>query len=414
MRVLIIHDYGTLNGGAEHVSQALRDGLRRRGHDARLFTSSARPLHLDPQSDYSCFGTMGAARKVLQVCNPMAVTGLRQALGEFRPEVVHVRMFLTQLSPMILPLLREIPSLLHVVNYNLICPLNTKLLPDGSPCHRRAGRSCYRSGCLPLAGLARAWVQSKMWDSWESAFDRVIANSDWVRRRLLADGVRADETIWNGVPQRQPRPPLETPPAVGFAGRLIHKKGVDVLLDAMKIVHTQLPAATLTLAGDGPRMAEIRDRVAGLGLTDVVRLLGHRSRTELEGELERVWVQAVPSRWEEPFGIVAAEASMRGTAVVASDAGGLSEQVVDGKTGYTVPPGDPAALADRLLAILRDRELAERLGEAGRQHALAHFTEDRFVESFVTVYRQLLASRAGPDVGGGTARPGRAGAAVTQ
>ncbi len=57
MKVLIVHDYGTLHGGAEHMAATLRDGLRARGHDARLFASTAQPLPLDNIADYTCRGS---------------------------------------------------------------------------------------------------------------------------------------------------------------------------------------------------------------------------------------------------------------------------------------------------------------------------------------------------------------------
>jgi glycosyltransferase involved in cell wall biosynthesis len=82
---------------------------------------------------------------------------------------------------------------------------------------------------------------------------------------------------------------------------------------------------------------------------------------------------------------------MRGVAVVASDAGGLSEIVEDGRTGRLVRRGDPGALAEALLGILSDRELAERMGRAGRERALAHFDEERYVDRFVAIYEELLA-----------------------
>ncbi|MBK6395320.1 MAG: glycosyltransferase [Betaproteobacteria bacterium] len=91
-------------------------------------------------------------------------------------------------------------------------------------------------------------------------------------------------------------------------------------------------------------------------------------------------MQAVPSRWEEPFGLVAAEAMMRGTAVVASESGGLAEQVEPGATGYLAPAGDAGALARALEQVVRDRDLAERMGASARVRALAELTTDRHVD----------------------------------
>src|SRR5262245_49732503 len=117
------------------MSLALRDGLRRRGHEAQLFASNASPLPVANQADYTCLGSQSSPGRLLRVANPWAVTALRRVLSSYRPDVVHVRMFLTQLSPLILPLLRQVPSVLQVVNYQTICPVNSKLLPNGLACH---------------------------------------------------------------------------------------------------------------------------------------------------------------------------------------------------------------------------------------------------------------------------------------
>ena len=82
-------------------------------------------------------------------------------------------------------------------------------------------------------------------------------------------------------------------------------------------------------------------------------------------------------------------------AVVATGPSGLGEQVVEGETGFVVPPGDEDALADALVRVLVHREIAERLGEAGRGRALALFTEDRHVESMLDLYRELLGPSGG-------------------
>jgi glycosyltransferase involved in cell wall biosynthesis len=392
LRVLIVHDFGTPSGGAENMSLSLRSGLRARGHDARFFASRARPLPLENVADYTCLGTTGPARRVLQVANPWAARRLGVVLREFSPEVVHVRMFLNQLSPLILPQLRGLRSLLHVVNYDLICPLNTKLLPDGSSCHHKAGMACRRAGCLPLLGVARTIVQTGLHERWRNVFRMIVTNSEWTAQRLRAEGIAVHETISNGVPLVDQRPPLGDPPTVAYAGRLVQKKGVDVLLRAMKDVTAAMPAAKLLLAGDGPERASLERLIDELGLRDCVSVLGHRPRRELEDLLATAWVQAVPSRWEEPFGLVAAEAMMRGSAVVASRAGGLREQVVDGETGVTIPAGDAAALSHALLRVLGNRELAESMGRRGRARALAQFTEDRVVDRFEAVYEQLVAT----------------------
>jgi glycosyltransferase involved in cell wall biosynthesis len=387
MRILLLHDYGTVSGGAEVMIVNLRDDLRARGHQALLFTSTARPLPLPIVADETCFGTVSPLRRGLQAFNPHAVIRLRQVLKSFRPDVVFVKMFLTQLSPLILPLLRDVPSVLSVVNYNLICPLNTKTLPDGSPCRSPAGAICHSSGCMPWLGVARDAVQKHLTDL--NVFDHIFTNSGWVARRLGDEDVRVDSYVHNGIPRQAQRPPLGKYPVVGYAGRLVPKKGVDVLLSAMAVVHGQLPEARLLIAGDGPERTRLECLANDLGIEAVVDFSGHLDSMAMEDALASAWVQAVPSLWEEPFGLVAAESMMRGTAVVASNAGGLTEQVIDGKTGYLVPPGNANSLARALERILTDREHAELLGQRGHQEAIAHFTRKQYVDRVLDIFETL-------------------------
>lgn len=389
MKILLVNDYATPTGGAELGTLMLRDGLRRRGHEARIFSSTARPGREDSFADYECFGTTSRCRTLLQTANLSAYRRLRSTLAEFRPDVVHVRMFLTQLSPLILPLLRDVPSVCHIVWSRAICPVGTKVLPDDTPCQSPWGTACYRHGCLPLRDWLPLMAQMNLWRRWRPVFDRVVANSHALKQALLDEGIGPVDVIWNGVPVQPPRPPLTRPPTVAFAGRLVRQKGCDFLVQAFATVAKDNPAVRLVIAGDGPERGALEKLVNRLGLSSHVVLTGHLPRAVLEETLAPAWVQTVPSRFSEGFGNVAAEAMMRGTAVVASACGGLIEVVHDGQTGFLVPPGDPAALVEAIARLLQNRELAETMGRAGRAVALAQLSEDAFINRFLGVYESV-------------------------
>jgi glycosyltransferase involved in cell wall biosynthesis len=389
MRVLLLNDMSTPSGGAELETFTLRDGLRARGHEAVLLSSTA-PAGPGPVlADHTCFGTTSRWRALLRVANPSAYRVLRGVLQKFQPDVVHVRMFLTELSPIILPLLRRVPSLYHAVWYESVCPTGLKQLPDGRPCVVRAGWPCYRNGCVSAPAWAPVMLQRKLWQRWRGAFDLVVANSHAVKRQLLADGIKSVEVVWNGVPSRATRPVLKSPPRIGYAGRLTHEKGVTVLLEAFRMLASQVTDARLLIAGEGPERGLLEQRVRDLNLEGRVTLLGQVPRDQLDELLGGVWVQAVPSCWAEPFGLVAAEAMMRGVAVVASASGGLAEIVEHERTGLLVPPGDTNALAAALLRLVRDPALADAMGQGGRQRALDYFNAETFVDRFVDLYRRI-------------------------
>lgn len=367
----------------------LRDALRLRGHDARLLASSARPLGIPSQADYECFGMTSRLRGLTQVANPSAYLSLHRILQNFKPDIVHVRLFLSQLSPLILPLLENVPAIFHEAWYRSICPIGTKLLPGFTRCHEHAGLACLKNGCVPAYAWPFQMTQMKLWLRWKSAFDVVVANSHATRSRLEADGIQTAEVIWNGVPVRAARRPLADPPVVAFAGRLVPEKGADVLLEAFAKVVKRIPNATLLIAGDGPERHRLQAKIEQLSLGSRIVMLGHLSRTQLEDHFAGAWVQVVPSRWEEPFGIVAAEGMMRGTAVIASNTGGLAELIQDGENGILLAPSDPATLATSILSLLENPAKTDRMGMSGREFAMRYLSEEVFVDRFVNLYQSL-------------------------
>lgn len=394
MRILLLNDYFAPIGGAELQVARLRDLLTARGHEVRVLASRA-GAEAGSDPDASCYGTMHPRLRVLtETVNPSAVRALRAALAEFRPDVVHVRMFLTQLSPLILPLLRDVPAVYHAVYYKSVCPRGTKLYPDGLVCHEPAGRACLRNRCRTPQSWVLDMTQQALWRRWRGAFDAIIGVSETVRTRLEANGIGPVEVLRNGVAPRPARPPLTDPPTVAYAGRLVEEKGPDLLLAAFARVADDHPGARLILAGDGPLRERLTAETRALGVGGRVSLPGRLPRTELEARLDAAWVHAVPGRWEEPLGNVTLEGMMRGTAMLVTAIGGPAEVVEAGHTGLLVPPGEVGPLAAALDRLLGDRALAERLGAAGRQVALREHGEDRVCARLEAIYARITARYA--------------------
>jgi glycosyltransferase involved in cell wall biosynthesis len=143
------------------------------------------------------------------------------------------------------------------------------------------------------------------------------------------------------------------------------------------------------MVGDGPERPRLERVAAELQIASRITWTGQLPRAESQRPLLPAWLQVVPSLWAEPFGLVAAEAMMRGTAVIASQTGGLGEIVQHGETGLHVPPGDVEALARAMRRLLEDRDLAERMGRAGRAAALARYSESAAVDKIEQLYQYI-------------------------
>ena len=400
LKILLVNDASTRSGGAEIMSLALRDRYRERGHQALLFSSRALYGSLPVEADHTCFGTVSPLRQVLRVANLSAWHSIRKVVSAFRPDIVHVRMLTTQLSPIILPALRGYPTIYHACWHEPICPSGLKMLPDMSPCEYSAGIECWRQGCVSASAWPGLLFQLRLFQHWRGDFRRVVANSQYLKERLAEDSWNDVEVIWNGVPEVQQRPALKNQPIIGFAGRLNPEKGTNDLVDAFAILHKQMPDARLIFVGDGPDRLLLERKCASLGISKSVQFPGSLSREASNAILNQVWVQAVPSICQESFGLVAAEAQMRGTAVVATRRGALPEIIADGETGLLVNASCPTKLAEALLKIVRNKDLAERFGRAGRARAMDNFRLDECVSSFLDLYSRILVEDRANSVSG--------------
>ena len=137
----------------------------------------------------------------------------------------------------------------------------------------------------------------------------------------------------------------------------------------------------------------IETRIRELGLTERVSLLGHVYNVpEL---LRSVDILVLPSLHNEGFPNAVMEAMAAALPVVATDTGGVRELVIDGLTGYVVPPGDAAALAERISWYCKDADLRRKMGEAGRSRVAAELTVDKMARKFEALYLALLHGTAG-------------------
>jgi glycosyltransferase involved in cell wall biosynthesis len=175
-------------------------------------------------------------------------------------------------------------------------------------------------------------------------------------------------------------------PVVGIVAALRPEKNHELFLQAAAIVHARLPAARFLIVGDGPQLAKLELLCGELGLSEVVRFLG--TRRDVPEMLALVNVLVLTSHMEaSPVCLLEAMACEK--PVVATQVGSVGETVVDGQTGYLVPPGDADMAAVRILALLADRDRAAAMGRAARERVIARGSIDRMVEGYEDLIGEL-------------------------
>jgi glycosyltransferase involved in cell wall biosynthesis len=223
----------------------------------------------------------------------------------------------------------------------------------------------------------------------------VAAVSDYSRQNILTHTGTASRVrlIYNAIrmPNRSFGALPWEPPLLLCMGRMVPEKGFDVAVEAFARVHGQIPEARLVITGDGPERVSLECRAEALGVADRTEFPGWVAADQLPNVLDRSTIVLVPSRGGvELFGLVAAEAALAGRPVVAARTGGLSEVVLDGQTGIVIPVDDVKAMADAITQLLRDRELATRLGSNAAESARSRFGMERFIASYDDLYREVL------------------------
>jgi phosphoheptose isomerase len=239
-------------------------------------------------------------------------------------------------------------------------------------------------------------------------FDDLVRlyGADPTRVRIVPCGFDPDE-FW-------PMPAAEAREALGLdpdepivlqLGRMVPRKGVeDVVRGFARYVAGGAAGRLLVVGGDSPdpdpditpEIGRLQRVAAEEGISDRVSFLGSRGRHALRYYYSAADV-FVTMPWYEPFGITPLESMACGTPVIGSEVGGVKHSVVDGATGFLVPPHDPDALAARLRRILGDSALRERLGRQAVERANRHFTWSGVAHDMGALYDEVLARYAPED-----------------
>lgn len=347
LRILVVNWQDRENpkaGGAEIHLHEVFGGLARRGHDVALLVSGwagADPhLALDGMEVHRAGG-----RHSFPVAAPRYYRS-RLATQAFDVVVEDLNKV-----PVFTPCWGEVPVLLLV--------------------HHLFGRTAFEQASPPVAAVT--WLLER---SVPRAYRGlpVVAVSDSTRQDLVNRGMDPAliEVIPNGIDLAAFTPAPDgrrsETPTVLYLGRLQRYKRVDLILRAGARLLAAGHDLRVVIAGRGDRDAALRSLARELGIGDRVDFRGRVTDPERLDLFRRSWVHVLTSP-NEGWGIANVEAAACGTPTVASDSPGLRESVVDGVTGFLVPHGDVAALAERIGSILGDEALRERLGRGARRFA---------------------------------------------
>jgi glycosyltransferase involved in cell wall biosynthesis len=394
MRVLFVHERIGSLGGAEANVLLTAEELRRRGHVVALAHGDG--TDRGEAQWREVFGDRFALERP---------ASLDAAMASFGPDVV----FLHKSSdPAVLRQLlassRPVVRMVH--DHDLYCMRGYKYnYFSRRICQRSASAYCVFP-CGATVGRGSGGGFPFRWVSYRAKrreialnrqFDRLIVASDYMRNELLRNGFEASQIeIHPPVPRAAATaglPSFSSRNLLVYAGQVIRGKGVDVLLEALAQVTQPFECVIL---GDGSQRAECERLSRRLGLESRVRFAGFVPQARIAEFYRDASLAVMSSVWPEPFGATGLEAMRCGLPVVAFDAGGISEWLLNGVNGFLVPWMDREAFARRVDALLLDKALARRLGATGRQLANEHYNFDVYIDGLEELLSRAAQARGLP------------------
>ena len=299
------------------------------------------------------------------VPDPRSIWRLRRILREWRPMVVHAHMIHASLLTRVARLLAPMPVLISTGHnedeqgaWRYVAARITHRAADIiTYVSEGAARQAARRGAAPIDRI------------------QVVPNGIDISPYALAPAVRRRTRAELGIEHRF------TWMAIG---RLTVQKDYPTLFAAFRIVLRDHPQTKLLIAGDGPLGEELEAAIGDLGLQSDVALLGLRN--DVRDLLQASDAYVMSSAWEG-LPIALLEAAASSLPIVATAVGGNAEVVLDGISGFIIPPRDPAALASAMVAIMSlDETRRAELGAAGRSHVTKRYGLDDVVETWISIY----------------------------
>jgi len=401
---MLTQSYAPIVGGIEHMVESISTELAKRGHEvivATLRQPNSEPVGSELVPAYGLDSAVHnlpglnleeERRHAPPGPDPRTTWELRRMMKSFRPDVVHAHDWLIHSY---LPLdRRSSPALvLSMHDYGLTCATKRFMHRGVSLCSGPGPLKCVQCACEVYESVAKggpAAIGTRTSEGRMHKHVDVFLPVSSAVRDLCRLGPEHPHRVINNFVPGAPAPlgvepelsQLPEEPFIMYFGDVSEEKGVHNLIAAYRDLEAPPPLVLI-----GRRVAgEIEDTAGGLALGR----MPHRLVLEA---LRRSLFTVAPSIWSDPFPVVALEAAAAGKPTIASRIGGLQDSVVDGETGFLVPPGDRPALTEAMRRLIDDPELRERMGGAAAARQAELYTPDTVIPQYEEAYDLALEQR---------------------
>lgn len=388
MRVAHIITRMIIGGAQENTLLNCLDLIRDHGDDVLLITGPA----LGPEGDLLSQGRAGelpvkmvpALRRAIHPTRDLtAWRAIRQAIREFRPDVVHTHSAKGGLLGRSAATRESVPAVIHSVHGAPFHPYQTAMASEFfRRCERWATKRCHH--CISVADAmtdlmvdAAVAPREKFTTIYSGMDVQPFLDADRHRQRVRQKYGLADQHV-----------------VIGKIARLFHLKGHDDLISAAADVAKRFPNVRFLLIGDGILRQSLQQRIDALGLGEQFVFTGLVPPAEvppLVGAMDAL----VHTSYREGLARALPQALIAGRPVVSYDVDGAREVTINGETGFLVSPGDTATLATAIANLVQDAPLRQRLGATGRERFTEQFRHQTMTRRIRALYERVLAGQGG-------------------
>lgn len=402
MKILLANKYFYPKGGSETVFFHERDFLIRQGHQVIDFSMkhpqnvpSQYADHFIQHTDYALdLNTAGFLEKLTLavnfVHNRRAIASLRHLIETEKPDIAHLHNIYHQLTPAIIPLLKEyhVKVLLTLHDAKLICPSYLMFARDRicEKCQGRAFYKIFQANCQQRRSRRFLLAVEAYWHKWRQSYELVdlfLSPSQFLAEMMERYRLPQEKIVVlkNGVAPELYSSATNDDGYALYFGRLSKEKGVETLLQAHELTQERFP---LKIVGAGPLEAKLRKRFKRASF------LGYRTGAELMQFVANAAFVVAPSEWYENCSLSILEAMASGKPVIGSKIGGIPEQIDDGVSGLLFEKGNVEELAGKMTFLAENSEIRKQMGRRARQKLEQEYRLETHHANLLNIYKRTL------------------------
>lgn len=383
MRILMVHNKYAVLSGEEIMVDRIINLLRHNNHEVQTFFKDSAEIGdgflKKANSFINGIYSFSARREILKV------------LDQFRPDCVQIQNLFPLISPSILSLIksRGIPIVMRCSNFRLICP-NGLFLSKEQLCEKCHGgheywcvfKNCENNIFKSVGYALRNYVARKL-KLYTENISLYIAQTEFQKRYLINENVpsKCIVVIPNMSSDTNISVNNNLGDYIGYVGRISPEKGIDTLINAA----IECNHISFKLAGNYGRMPHLSKHKP-----ENLDLVGHVALSALHNFYNNSRIIVLPSICYEGFPGVLIEAMIHGKPIICSRIGGLSEIVDDGITGLLFEPGNINDLVNKIKYLWAHPDACSKIGQNGREKALHEYSEDKYYERLMTIYKRAI------------------------